>query len=153
MIAKHASSRRPHKWNGQRRKPPVEALSARVFRLRIACGYSVYELAEAAAIPACTIQRLESGKAVDKRALPALTKALGVPYCRLLCGEHSCTERSCVQRACSSGDAEPTPRRCFTVFEVAKIEHRVRDVRPFSPIKSTRTGAGLRFDRTITARG
>jgi transcriptional regulator with XRE-family HTH domain len=57
----------------------------------------VYELAEAADIAACTIHRLESGKPIDKRILPALATALGVPYCRLLCGDHSCAERACVR--------------------------------------------------------
>jgi len=96
MMTKHPSSRRLHQWNGQRRTAPVEALSARIFRLRIARGYSVYELAEDAGVLASTIQRLESGKPVDKRILPAVARALGVPYCRLLCGNHNCARRACV---------------------------------------------------------
>ena len=68
-----------------------------MFRLRIAQGYSVYELASEAGVLSCTIQRLESGKPVDKRLLPAIADALRVPYCRLLCGEHSCAERACVR--------------------------------------------------------
>jgi transcriptional regulator with XRE-family HTH domain len=74
----------------------VEPLSARVFRLRIALGYSVYELAEASGIFADTIKRLESGEPIDKRELPRLAAALGVPLCRLLCGDHDCAERACV---------------------------------------------------------
>jgi transcriptional regulator with XRE-family HTH domain len=56
----------------------------------------VYQLAKEAGVLACTIQRLESGKPVDKRFLPPLASALGVPYCRLLCGDHCCVERACV---------------------------------------------------------
>ena len=80
----------------KRQRSPVEPLSARVFRLRIARGYSIYELAKAADIFAGTVQRIESGKPVDKRVMPALAKALGVPLCRLVCGEHNCAERACV---------------------------------------------------------
>jgi transcriptional regulator with XRE-family HTH domain len=76
---------------------PVESLPARVARLRIARGYSVYDLAEAAGLAVWTIRRLESGKSIDKRSLPALATALRVPYCRLLCGDHSCAERACVR--------------------------------------------------------
>jgi transcriptional regulator with XRE-family HTH domain len=36
--------------NGQRRYEPVEARSARIVRLRIARGYSAYELAEATGV-------------------------------------------------------------------------------------------------------
>jgi transcriptional regulator with XRE-family HTH domain len=60
-------------------------LSVRIFRLRIKFGYSVYELAAATGILPCTIRRLESGKPVDKRILPALATALGVPLCQRLC--------------------------------------------------------------------
>jgi transcriptional regulator with XRE-family HTH domain len=45
----------------------IEPLSARIFRLRIARGYSIYELAIAADVFAGTVRRLESGKHVDKR--------------------------------------------------------------------------------------
>lgn len=83
MIAKH-------------RRSPAEPLSPRIFRLRIARGYSIYELAKAADVFAGTVQRLESGKPVDKRVMPALASALDVPLCRLVCGEHSCAERACV---------------------------------------------------------
>jgi hypothetical protein len=61
MITKHRPSPHPKRWNGQRRSAPVEALSARAFRLRIARGYSVYELSAAAGILAGTIKRLQSG--------------------------------------------------------------------------------------------
>lgn len=83
MMAKH-------------RRPPVEPLSARIFRLRIARGYSIYELAKAADIFAGTVRLLESGKPADKRVMPALATALDVPLCRLVCGEHSCAQRACV---------------------------------------------------------
>jgi DNA-binding XRE family transcriptional regulator len=99
MSRKSSRSSASKRWNGQQRTAPVEALSARIFRLRIACGYSVYELATKAGILAHTIYRLESGRSVDKRCLPALACALSVPYCRLLCGEHSCSERACVPAA------------------------------------------------------
>jgi transcriptional regulator with XRE-family HTH domain len=75
----------------------VETLPARILRLRIARGYSVYDLAREADVLATTIHRLESGKPVDKRVLPALATTLGLPYCRLLCGDHSCAERACVR--------------------------------------------------------
>lgn len=87
----------PKRCNGHHRVPHVEPLSVRVFRLRIARGYSVYELATAAGILAGTIQRLESGKPVDKRVLSAIATVLEVPLCRLLCGDHSCVERACVR--------------------------------------------------------
>ena len=75
---------------------PVEPLSARILRLRIARGYSVYELAAVAGVFAGTIKCLESGKPADKRVLPDLARALGVPVCRLVCGDHSCAKRACV---------------------------------------------------------
>lgn len=90
---------RPKQCNEHHRKAPVEPLSARIVRLRLARGYSVYELATAAGVFAGTIQRLESGKPADKRVLPALARALGVPICRLVCGEHNCIERACVPPA------------------------------------------------------
>jgi DNA-binding XRE family transcriptional regulator len=109
MMPKRWQSPRAKQCNGHRRDAPVEPLSARIVRLRIARGYSVYELATAAGVLACTIQRLESGKPADKRVLPALARALGVPVCRLVCGEHNCVERACVpprpHARPSSGDA------------------------------------------------
>jgi transcriptional regulator with XRE-family HTH domain len=96
MMTKHSPPSCPKRCNGHHRVAPVEALSARIFRLRIEGGYSVYELATQAGVLACMIQRLESGKPADKRVLPALAVALGVPLCRLVCGEHSCAERACV---------------------------------------------------------
>ena len=83
MISKHSQS-------------PVELLSARVFRLRITRGYSIYELATEAQVFAGTIRRLESGKSIDKRILSPLAAALGVPLCRLVCGDHNCAGRACV---------------------------------------------------------
>ena len=104
MITQHSPSPHRKRWNGQRRFPPVEQLSARVFRLRIALGYSVYELAEDSGVFVGTIKRLESGKPVDKRELPALAATLRVPLCELLCGAHSCAERARV-----SAPALPVP--------------------------------------------
>jgi transcriptional regulator with XRE-family HTH domain len=101
MMPKNWQSRHPKRCNGHHRDGPVEPLSARIVRLRIARGYSVYELAAAAGIFAGTIQRLESGKSADKRVLSALATALGVPICRLVCGDHSCAERAC--RALATG--------------------------------------------------
>ncbi len=83
------------RWNGQRRKAPVELLSARILRLRIARGYSVNDLAAASGVFAGTIKRLESGKPDDKHVLSALATALGVPLCHLVCGDHNCAERAC----------------------------------------------------------
>jgi DNA-binding XRE family transcriptional regulator len=96
MMSKHLQSPHPKLWNGHYRGAPVEPLSARIVRLRVARGYSVYELATTAGIFAGTIKRLESGKLADKRVLPALSTALGVPFCLLVCGDHSCGERACV---------------------------------------------------------
>ena len=77
-------SRLPQRrWNGQRRVAPAEALSARILRLRIARGYSAYELANEAGVPAGSIRLLECGKSADKRTLAALAAALGVPLCQL----------------------------------------------------------------------
>ena len=100
-------SSHPKRLNGHHRAAPVEPLSARVARLRLARGYSVYELATEAGILACTIQRLESGKPIDKRVLPAIATALDVPLCRLVCGDHNCEERACVR----TRSARPPPRR------------------------------------------
>lgn len=83
MTPKHWRSPHPKRWNGHRRDAPVEPLSGRIGRLRIARGYSVYELATAAGVLACTIQSLESENSADKRMLAALATALGVPVCRL----------------------------------------------------------------------
>ena len=71
-------------------------------RLRIARGYSVYELATAAGVQACTLQRLEAGKVIDKRLLAVLATALGVRLFRLVFGDHSCVDRACVRVARSS---------------------------------------------------
>jgi ribosome-binding protein aMBF1 (putative translation factor) len=97
VMSKRPPLRRSQRWNGHRRRAPVELLPARIVRLRIARGYSIYDLAREANVLAGTIQRLESGKQVDKQVLPAIAMALGVPYCRLLCGDHICAERACVQ--------------------------------------------------------
>jgi transcriptional regulator with XRE-family HTH domain len=72
------------------RRTPVEPLSARVLRYRIARGYSPSDLASAAGVWAGAIRRLESDRLLDKRLLAPLAAALGVPLCRLVCGEHSC---------------------------------------------------------------
>jgi len=95
-MFKRSSAPYPKAHNGHRRVVPVEPLSARIRRLRIARGYSVYELATTASVFAGTIHRLESGKPADKRVLRALAIALGVPVCQLVCGNHSCAERACV---------------------------------------------------------
>jgi transcriptional regulator with XRE-family HTH domain len=95
MMPNNRRSPHPKRQNGHRRDTPVEQLSARIARLRIASGYSVYELSTAAGVFSGTIQRLESGKPADKRVLSALATALGVPVCRLVCGDHSCAERAC----------------------------------------------------------
>ena len=108
-MFKQSPSSHPKRCNGHHRVAPVEPLSARVFRLRIARGYSVYELAMAAGILACTIQRLESGNPVDKRVLPAIATALDLPLCLLLCGDHSCAERACVARTVGGAQQQ---RRC-----------------------------------------
>jgi len=101
MTTKHSPSPNPIRWNGHRRVAPVEQLSARIFRLRIARGYSVYDLAREAGVLGGTIRRLESGKPADKRILPALAVALGVPLCQLVCGNHSCAARACIRTTSS----------------------------------------------------
>lgn len=88
--------RRRIRWNGHRVIKPVELLSARVFRLRIARGLSIYDLARSPGIDVRTIRGLEAGESVDKRHLPALAAALAVPLCHLVCGEHDCVETACV---------------------------------------------------------
>ncbi len=94
MITKQSPPRRRIRWNGHRRSVLVEPLSARVFRLRIALGYSVYELAEDSGVFVGTIKRLEAGKPVDKRELSPLATALRVPLCELVCGHHDCVKRA-----------------------------------------------------------
>ena len=84
--------RRSRRYNGRL----VESLPDRVFRLRIARGYSVYELAETAGVLACSIQSLEAGKPVDKAVLTPLAAALDVPLCILVCGNHDCMASACV---------------------------------------------------------
>lgn len=85
--------------NGQRQMPPVELLSARLFRLRIARGLSIYDLAAHADVSVSAVRRIEAGEPVDKRVLPALARALEVPLCRLVCGEHDCKQRACIPPA------------------------------------------------------
>jgi transcriptional regulator with XRE-family HTH domain len=85
------------RWNGQRRYKPFEPLSARIFRLRIARGYSAYELASAAGVFAGSVLALEAGAPADKRVLAYLAPVLGVPLCRLVCGEHDCKQRACTR--------------------------------------------------------
>jgi transcriptional regulator with XRE-family HTH domain len=93
------------------RRPPVEALSARVLRYRIARGFSPDDLAAEAGVFPGTIRRLESGKSIDKRVLAPLAKALAVPLCRLVCGEHDCAQRACRRQI---GDANASePLRCW----------------------------------------
>jgi transcriptional regulator with XRE-family HTH domain len=84
------------RWNGHRVLKPVELLSARIFRLRIARGFSIHDLAEFPGVHVGTIRCLEAGKPVDKRDLPAIAAALGVPFCHLVCGEHDCADKACV---------------------------------------------------------
>ncbi len=108
-MSKRSSSPYAKPYNGHRRVAPIEPLSARIRRLRIARGYSIYELATTAGVFAGTIQRLESGKPADKRVLPALATALGVPFCLLICGNHSCAERACVARTVGGAQQQ---RRC-----------------------------------------
>ncbi len=55
MMFKRSSSPYPKPYNGHRRVAPVEPLSARIRRLRVARGYSVYELATTAGVFAGTI--------------------------------------------------------------------------------------------------
>ena len=83
------------RWNGHRVIKPVELLSARVFRLRIARGFSIDDFTETPGVSLWTLRRLEARKPVDKRELPPLAAALGVPLCELVCGDHDCTERAC----------------------------------------------------------
>jgi DNA-binding XRE family transcriptional regulator len=106
MIFKRSPLRSAKRWNGQRRAVPVEPLSARVLRLRIARGYSADELAAEAGVTAGTIRLLEAGKPADKRVLAPLAAALGVPLCRLVCGDHNCSERACVP-----GHSAPVPQK------------------------------------------
>ena len=93
------------------RRPPVEALSARVLRYRIARGYSPDDLAAEAGVFPGTIRRIESGKPIDKRVLAPLAKALAVPLCRLVCGEHDCAQRACRRRFGGANKSEPL--RCW----------------------------------------
>jgi len=79
------------------RRAPVVPLSARA-----SCDTgspavtAVMTLRARQGVRAGAIRRLESGSPVDKLMLAPLAAALGVPLCRLVCGEHSCAERACV---------------------------------------------------------
>lgn len=86
----------PKRCNGHHRVAPIEPLSARIVRLRIARGFSIYQLATESGVSAGTIRCLESGKFADKRVLSALANALRVRLCQLVCGNHSCADRTCV---------------------------------------------------------
>jgi Helix-turn-helix domain len=111
----------------KRSRAPVESLAARMRRLRIARGYSIFELATEARIFAGTIQRIESGRPVHKRVLAPLAAALGVRLCRLVCGEHNCAERACVPQSCCESGSEPP--RCgsmrFGAFRGLKCTSRL----------------------------
>lgn len=107
MISKHAPPRRRIHWNGHRVIRPAEPLSGRVFRLRIARGLSVYDLAKLSGVYVGTIQRLESGKPVDKRELPPIAAALCAPLCHILCGEHDCTAKACVTQFGRTSRCQP----------------------------------------------
>lgn len=87
----------------------VEPLSARLSRLRIARGYSVYELAAEARVFAGTLKRLEAGIPADKRVLAPVARALRLPLCQVVCGEHSWRERACVVSV--AGDDGPEALR------------------------------------------
>lgn len=102
MMTKHSPSPKLIRWNGQRRVAPIEALSARIFRLRIGHGYSIYDLSREAGIFAGIIRQLESGEPADKRALLALAAALGVHLCHLVCGDHNCAARAYMRTTSSS---------------------------------------------------
>jgi DNA-binding XRE family transcriptional regulator len=101
MITTHPPSPCRKRCNAIHRRPPVEPLSARLFRLRIERGYSIDDLAKEAGVLPSAVRCLESGKPADKRIMQALARALGVPLCRLVCGEHDCTARACVVIASS----------------------------------------------------
>ena len=105
MMLKDWRSAHPKRWNGHRRDAPVEPLSARILRLRIARGYSAYELATAAGVFAGTIRRLESGKSADKRVLSALATALDVPVCRSCAGTTAAPNEPASRRALRAGIA------------------------------------------------
>jgi transcriptional regulator with XRE-family HTH domain len=124
---------------GKYRRPPVEALSARVLRYRIARGYSPDDLAEEAGIFPGTIRRIESGKPIDKRVLAPIAKALAVPLCQLVCGEHNCAQRAC--RLGFGGANESEPLRCWLstmgtsilrLQDVFALSQRVHSTGPLS---------------------
>ena len=133
MISKQSRPSPARRSNGLRRTAPVETLPARIFRLRIARGYSIYELATAAGVLAYTIRRLESGKSIDKRVLPMLAMALGVPYCRLLWGDHSCVEggRTILGRPLQA------VLKCYNLLG----DSRFRDTRPSVQLERMAQGA------------
>ena len=97
MMSKHSLPCGQKRCNGHHPCYPVEPLSARLRRLRLACRYSVFELAAVAQVLPSTIQLLEAGKATDKRGLASLAVALRVPLCYVVCGEHNCADRACVR--------------------------------------------------------
>ena len=133
-MSKRSSSPHLTRCNGHHRPVLLEPLSARLIRLRIARGYSVYELATAAGVLACTIQRLESAKPADKRVLPVLSAILGVPVCQLVWGNINRIERACV-RPPPSGTKSSVARhetvtsgenRAMTLFAyIAKLWNRL----------------------------
>lgn len=104
---------------------PIEPLSTRISRFRLARGYSVGELARDAGIFAGTVRRLESGRRVDKRILAPIAATLGVPLCRLVCGEHDCVERACVQKRRDGDSVEPLRRRLWICGLIARPRRRV----------------------------
>lgn len=126
------------------RRPPVEPLSARVLRLRIARGYSAEDLASAAGTYAGAIRRLESGRPIDKRMLAPLATALGVPLCRLVCGEHSCVQRACVPASRPDAGAELPRRRQFALSRFPVRLHFVHHAaKGFACLERRIPGKGL----------
>jgi transcriptional regulator with XRE-family HTH domain len=131
------------------RRAPAEPLSARVLRYRIARGYSAGDLASAAGVWAGAIRGLESGRPVDKRMLAPLAAALGVPLCRLVCGEHSCAQQACAPA--SRLDAREPPRRSGA-FLLLTTPPRRRARRQTSRRASFRIAAICEILESIAAR-
>jgi len=132
MITKHSPPAKPIRWNGHRRVAPRESLSARIFRLRIARGDSIYDLARETNVLAGTIRKLESGKPADKRVLPALAAALGVPLCQLYAAtttaphEPACERRRHRSRSSACDASEAAARHNARRNEIATAPYARR---------------------------
>lgn len=114
-----------------RRRPLVESLSARVFRLRIARGYSAYELAEAAGIWA--------GRSRSRRNVRPLVLT-DPPVPRQPASRRAGRSSPHAAVVALSNDSVRTPRspREHTAAQVRRIKRRAERIAARTPVSRAR---------------